>query len=683
MHRTPHWTAPLLALLLASAQAGCPDSPTPRDFGIKLDVTDAPVPDLADLGDLTAETAGDQALDTNAADLQDLAAEGSPADTSPEGGAGDTVGWDAGLSKASALYTVTKTKDSFGLHKISTDGKGKPTQVFGWHGLVDFDQLTLTNLTEYIPINTHVPRVTQAQHSAFQGVRLPNNLGTVYYYHRKLNAVSGLLQIRPSGSMKVILEVSGVYSDTLSKYIVFTDDGTRGAVIQGKNGVLLFRTDGKTFSGGKDWIDVTPASGFQLYEPMSLTMAGDWLYLTAKDTLLSDRLLRAPLDGSAQLKAVTLPASAGKVPVSISYQIAKNSKGTHLALSAGSLTTVHDVYTVDVKAGKATRVTSSPAYVSLCGNYFGHMGASLAVSPGGKTVAYVRWQNGNPELFVSRTAAGSKEIQVTDDKRFAKLITNVYNLVFASDDSVLFTAGENYYANDIYIWDHNLKQATNLTAIGSSPIPFNGKGIYYFQGGWFSPNGKWMYLLGYEKSSKHNNIYGVNLSTFKVMHITSKLIMANSADGFASCEGTGNLYFAAEADPLIHQMEVWYMDQNTGQIATKLTSMTKGYTGPWYVSNMALDKTCSRLAWAAGGSYWYNDIWTRKVSGASVYTAQKLTPNAMFIAPSVYFTPDSKTIVFGSGGSQNTTPLKAIAVWGGPLVTLDPTAGYLNIFAVQ
>ena len=158
--------------------------------------------------------------------------------------------------------------------------------------------------------------------------------------------------------------------------------------------------------------------------------------------------------------------------------------------------------------------------------------------------------------------------------------------------------------------------------------------------------------------------------------------MTNSADGFASCEGTGKLYFAAEADTLIHQNEVWFMDQNKGQTAAKQTAMTKGYTGPWYVSNMVLNKTCSRLAWAAGGSYWYNDLWTMKLTGAGAGAAKKLTPNPMFIAPSVRFTPDGLTLVFGSGGSQNTTPLKAIAVFGGPLVTLDPAAGYLNIFAV-
>ncbi len=647
------------------------------DSGVTL--SDGPI--FPDHGtDIAVDAGPDQAPVDAGGDRQDLGPDGPPDlshDISP-----DSVGWDASLTKATALYTATKQKNSFGLHRVSTDGKGKPTQVFGWHGLVDMDQLTLTNLSEYIPVNTHVPQVTQAQHTAFQGIRLPNGLGTVYYYHRKLNAVSGLLLVRPSGTMKVLLEVSGVYYDTLSKYVGFSRDGKVGAVVQGKSGVLLFRTDGKTFTGGKDWIDVTPAKGFKLFEPMSLTIAGGWLYCTAKDDQLTDRLLRAPADGTAQLKAVSLPASKGKTPKTISYQFAVSSTGNHLALSAGSLTTVQDVYVVDVKTGTAKKVTDAAAYVSTRGAYLGHMGARLAVSPGGKTVAYVRWQDGDPELFVSRTAAGSKEVQVTDKARFAKLVTNVYNLVFASDDSLLFTAGENYYANDIYVWDHNLKKTTNLTGMGSSVIPFNGKGVYYFQGGWISPNGKFLYLLGYEKTTKLSNIIGVNLSTFHVLHNTSKLIMANSADGFATCEGTGQLYFGGEADTLIHQSEVWFMDQNKGGFATKLTSMTKGYTGPWYVSNMVLNKGCTRLAWTSGGSYWLNDLWTMKVSGASVTKAKKLTPNPMFVAPSVRFTPDGLTLVFGSGGSQNTTPLKAIAVWGGPLVTLDATAGYLNIFAV-
>ena len=268
MHQTlhPRITATLV-LIVWTLLVGCSDNTRP-DLGIKLDVTDAPVGDLPS-ADVAPDTPGDLTSD-GAADLRDARAEVNPADLSVEG-TPDAVGWDASLSKATALYTVAPNKDSFGLHKISTDGKGSATQVFGWHGLVDMDELTLTHLTEYIPINSHVPQVTQAQNTAFHGVRLPSGLGTVYYYHRKLNAVSGLLQVRPSGSMKVILEVSGVYQDTLSSYIAFSRDGTRGAVVQGKNGALLFRTDGKTFTGGKDWVDLTPASGFKLFEPMSLT----------------------------------------------------------------------------------------------------------------------------------------------------------------------------------------------------------------------------------------------------------------------------------------------------------------------------------------------------------------------------------------------------------------------------
>ena len=674
MSRYRYAAASIIALGLLG---GCPDSSTPADSSVVAgDVT---YPDLA-FWDSAVDLGPDATPRDGGGDVADTGPDSALADLLPEAAAKDVQGWDASLSKATVLYTISKNKDSFGVHKISSDGNGKATQVFGWHGLVDLDDLQLTNLTELFPVNSHVPQVTASAHQDFRGIRLPNKLGTIFYYHRKLNAVSGLLLVKPGGIMKVLLEVSGIYSDTLSQQMAVSQNGERGAIIQGTSGVLLVRTDGKTFAGGKDWVDVTPASGFKMFEPRSLTIAGAWLYCTAKDDKLSDRLLRAPIDGTAKLKPIALPASKGKVPLSISYQLATSATGKYLALSAGSLSTVHDVYVVDVAAGTAKRVTDSPAQISLRGDSFGQLGARLAVSPGGKAVAYVRWQNGTAELFVSSTAAGSKELQVTDDKHFSATITNIYNLLFADDKSLLFSAGQDYYSNDIYIWDHNLKLATNLTAIGSSTIPFDGKGAYYFQGGWVSPNRKWMYMLGYENKAKITNIYGVSLTTFKVVHVTNKANVSSSSDAFVTCEGTGKLYFGAEADVLIHSGEVWSMDQNSGQVATRLTHMTKNYKGSWYISNMVLNSTCSRLAWAAGGGYWLNDLWTMALGGTG--KEKRLTPNAMFIAPSVSFTPDGTTLVFGSGGSQNATPLKAITIYGGPLKTLDHTAGYLNIFAV-
>ena len=109
--------------------------------------------------------------------------------------------------------------------------------------------------------------------------------------------------------------------------------------------------------------------------------------------------------------------------------------------------------------------------------------------------------------------------------------------------------------------------------------------------------------------------------------------------------------------------------------------MSNTPTSTWYIFNLRLSDDCSRLAYTAGGSYWLRNLWlldTAKGPG----TAQKVTAVPLYLHQSFRFTPDRSTLVYGGGGSPETSTLKAVPLPPGGPLTLDPTAGYVHIFAV-
>jgi hypothetical protein len=647
------------ALMLAG---GCPESAVPQDAGV-----DGPDRGLTLL---------DQAPGEPWPDL-------GP-DLAPDGPAPDLMqlDWgevsDAALSKATVLYTVTANTGSFGLRTVSTDGTGSAALVPDWTGYVDLDPLKLAGAPPEPDVVGDAPHVTANHHQDFQGVRLPGGLGTLYYFHQKLLGTSGLLLVQPDGGLKVLLEVTGVYVDTLASPIGLSPDGKVGAVVVGKSQVLLFRTDGTTFSNGQSWADVTGSGGQLQLKPHSLTLAQGWLYCVGATAGGEDQLVRAPLDGSTTLTQVTLPASDGSTPVSVGDRLTASPDRSFVLVAAGASSTARDLYKVASQSGAATNITGAVAHLEPRADCFGPAGCGLlAIAPAGNLVAYIANVQGNAEVFLTKTDGSKTTVQVTSDTRFQPQVNVFSNLYFADDDNLLFMAGVSLYDLDLYHWDNKTAKAANLT--GSTATPFNGLGSFYTKGAWISPNGNWLYWIEYRyHAGGFTDLRGVDLTARTVVQITQNAAVVATSDGMAACHKDGKLYFSAEASPGQHNREVWVFDQNQGTPATKLTTMSVPLA-QWYVYNLRVTSDCTKVAWTGGGNYILQHLWIMNAGGS----AKAITKVPLYYDRAVAFTPDTQTLVFGSGGSEGSATLKAVpAVPNASPTTLDTTAGYVHIFAV-
>lgn len=656
------WQRTLLGALLV-VLCGCPDSgSTAGDAGEGgITLLDQRV-DRAPAQDQTLDAPRETASDAPSPDVGDL---GVPVDALP--------------TKATVLYTVATDTDSFGLRTVSTDGTAPPTPVPGWSGFIDLDPLMLTGLDENPPVRRGVARVTAEAHADFQGVELPGDLGHLFYFHRKLAGTSGLLRVKPDGSLEVLVEVPGLYSDTLSGYLALSGDGKTGAMVHSSSKLLLLRTDGSTLPGGASYLDITGAAGPSAIKPQSVTIAGGWVHCVGPAASGNgDAVYRAPADGSGTLAAAPLPQSAGSTPTFVGEELLASADGKLLILTAGASSVARDLYALDVAAGTATNLTKEPGQVAAPGGQYGMpTGGLVAVSPGNKLVGFVRYENGVPEVYVAHLD-GSGATLVTSDTWFQASVANVLNLVFADDDRLLFMAGVTTNQLDVYQWDEAAAQATNVS--GSVTPPFSGFGVFSPRAVWTSPNGKRLFWVEYDSTTQVGDLRGLELATGTLLSMTQGAALSGAASSFAACPTSSALYFVARPSPSQNNNEVWELDQDVGTKANKLTGLGTHPLAYWYVFDLALSADCSRLAFSAGGSFNLRQIHavSPPKSGATKVT---LVPKHM--DRSIAVTPDNATVVFSSGGSEGAATLKAAAlVPSAAPVTLDPKAGVVHIFAV-
>lgn len=667
----------LVALTLVALVPGCSQQ--------------APVSDAGDGPVVILDAGADRGPGDGAADLTPDAAADLGPDALPDAFLDDlpppdAVGWDALPTKGTVLYTVTQSSSAFGLRTVGSQGSGSPTLVSGYKGPLSLETLSLAGYREAVPVSPDVPRAMSQMLSGYRGILLPNKGGELYYAHDQSSGSSSLLHVSPAGTLSRIVQAPGLYADTLSKVIALSDDGTLGALVAGGDEVWLFRTDGATFtSSGKAWADVTPTLGgstLKSVEPRSLLLAGSSLFCKGTDATGQDHLFRGPLDGSARLAALSLPQSAGKTPKVIARQFVKNAAQTHLLVTAGELTSLQDVYLVTVATGSVSKISAAPGYLGSRGDAFGALSGGIALSPKATRLAYSRYVNGSPELFVVEAKAGAKEVEVTTDARFGGGLLAIQNLHFADETNLIFTAGQSSYNLDLYHWDQASSRLTNFTRSGKSTTPpFAGDGELTPRGAWISGDGSWLYLLLYHYEDGYTDIAGVNLKTFAFSQVTRKADVETSAGSFALCPGKNTVYFVAAPNAVHQRREVWAFDQTRGGPAAPLTRLFRHFAAQIYVNDLTLDPSCSRLSWAAGGGYWVQDIWTLDLSSSGAQE-RKVTKLSRYISPSLRYTPDGTSLVYASGGSQTASLLRAVPLSGGVEKTLDPSGGEIHIFAV-
>jgi hypothetical protein len=283
------------------------------------------------------------------------------------------------------------------------------------------------------------------------------------------------------------------------------------------------------------------------------------------------------------------------------------------------------------------------------------------------------------ELVVVRVADGAAE-KLTGDSQFAPNVIVAYNLFFLDDASLLFMAGISAYDLDAYLWDSASGSTVNITGYGSHTVPFDGLGDFTPRAAWVSANGAWVYWVEHRYSAGFSDIRGLNRQTRAIAKVITDAEVPASPGTMVACGTSGDVYFAAE--PVVQQnnREIWNFDQNAGTAATKLTTMSTSPTAHWHVFHIALDQSCSRLAWSAGAHHYYRELWTLDPSAGP---ARRLTAAPRYIPSTIGFTPDVATLVFGSGGDEDALTPKAVAVGGSRPMVLDGTAaGKLAILAV-
>ncbi|MCA9670953.1 MAG: hypothetical protein KC503_35395 [Myxococcales bacterium] len=643
------------------ALCACEESGTPRD-GAGEGAADARV-------DLSADSTRDGPKDAKPDLLGDLP---------PFEASADVLTSDAALSPGTALYAVAgNNTDEIGLRTVSIDGSGVPQSVAGFSGLVDFDALDLSQLKLYLDVDP--TRANVHPDSPLAGIRLPGGLGDLFYFHRKLTGTSGLLHVASDGKLSVLLEVFGLYQDVIKSRIGLSRDGKLGLAVEAQGKLHAFRTDGSTFSNGKASLQLSLPSELTTVVDRSLTIAGSYALVVAAGDTGARKLLRGPLDGSSAMAVVSLPQSDGADPTYVSDALAVSADDGTVAFSAGKSSSAADVYVVRVASGSATNVSRLPAQIAPRGPQLGFFSALLALSPDGSRVAYVA-RGGSDELAVVDTSGSASIVNVTSDARFDAGVGSVLNLLWVSNDDLLFMAGVTSTQLDLYRFDAKAAQVQSVTKRGGSSAPFNGFGELSARGIWRSPNGKWLYLIGYETIAAESLFYGVELATFTAKLVQQVGGVDTSSGSFRPCPSDSTMYYVGIPDANLDQEEVYRFDQDTASTPTRLTAFSSPTRGRWRSEDLTLDASCSTLIFSGGGNLNLRTFFRLAVAPAG--PAQQLTAVPRYFDDVMAFSPDGASAVFASGGASDTSTLRAIPLAGGPPTVLDPVAGFVRILRV-
>lgn len=633
--------------------------------------TSSPTRDsAAEIGprDATSEAPGDAALD--GADARtDLAPDFPQASEALT----DFPATDALLSSARVLYISTKDVHAFGLREVPADGSKAPKAVAGFSGLIDFGSLLLSGLGEQIAIDSGRPRVEELVD--FSRVVLPGTAGSLYYFHRTLTASSGILQIESvSGTLRILHEVPGLYSDVLGPHLAIDAAVKRAAVVAPGARVAVMRLDGMSFPSGKAAHVFDPPADVTQLESGSLTLAGGAVYVVGRRQNGTLVLLRGELTAPT-LTAV--PLGGTTEPSYLAPDITLSADGSTLLLRAGPDFSKLDIYRVVPSSGQVLRVTQVETAIAARGERFGGAEARLAISPQGSRVAYAV-RDGSEKLYLQSTDGAGQPVELTAEPTFAAGgISALYNVVFIDEDRLLLMGGVGSFQLDLYHYDASSGLLTNLTGVGSTTKPFDGMGGFSPRAAWIDRVGGWFYAVLYDTVTTEQNLYALPLkpSTGTLRKLTSGRRLGSQPGDFAHCASSKMLYFAARPDPSKYAHELWQVDLLSGLPAQPLTGVAGG--GPWIFGDLHLASDCSRLVAAGGPYYGQTRLWS--LSTAAPTSVWPITTIPQVLTSTVAITPDGSTVVYGSGGSAEAMTVKTVLSSGSVATTLDPTGGKIFV----
>ncbi len=617
------------------------------------------------------------------------------------------------IPNETVLYVTGSAGGKLTAYTIKTDGTVKKA-VSGLPASFSFLPMRDdSSPREYANVSRHRPMVMAQVDSTWRYLRLPNKLGQIY--HLVTPTERGFLQVKPDGKVKVLDTIKGSSptNQTYHSTVGARPDGTMFAAAYASTskaaaGIRLIRTDGKTFSGnGKAVCDISPLVGTggpgkaQMQFPFhdSYRYSAGHIYFVA--LYLSGtgyfRLYRAPLDCTAKATPVALPKVGGSPPsYYISGQLIMSEDRARLAVVAGHYGSAADIILVDTASGKATNLSESADEYEDPGYYVMHPGKGsqmLAISPKSTHAAWVKASFSSRELYVRRADRSKAAVHVTGKANFAAAVSEVRGLQWANDDALLFMAGTSWSYLDMYLYRPSTGAVTAITTFGGKTRPFSGftsaaAGYRRPQGGWFSPNGKYIYFVDqahHPAFPPRHDIKAMERATAKLIPITKDMNVYPGAGNIEASEGGGLVFFhgfgfAGNAG----YQDLYYFDQDKAAPAVKMTSFKAG--GHYMrISDIFPSPGGKMVAFSAGPDDG-RSVYVGEVKPSPVvhkvdsYTAGGAAKQ--YIGDQKLLTTDGKALVYAAGGGAYKLTLRVRSIHGGKARVLDGTPGYTHVMAV-
>ena len=539
---------------------------------------------------------------------------------------------------------------------------------------------------EYYPFTRHGPQ--QLSNLPYYPIALGGNKGRIRYFREQSPSgyQVGVLLSRGNGQSEVLYKTPGSSTSSLYYYFAVSDDGNFVASHRPKKGLVLMRTDSKKYTSGLPYIELDlPVPPYYIY-PSSVTVTNkSVLMITRASSSYSSQhtLWIAPVDGSKPLAPVKLPLVGGQPPKWIDDEIAFSADGTIAVVTAGAYTsssysTKEDVIAVNA-AGKAVNVSKDPNRYMERYSTWGYYSypANLAVSPKGGRVAYAEYLSSSSyDIYVSNTTGTNKK-HVTSPANVSSSTKRIHNLRWVDEDNLIFTAyGSSSSYNDIYRWHAPSSTLSNVTGKSSKTKPFSFCcGYHRIYGMWMSPNGKYLYYISYTQGSPiyPRDIKGVDLTTWKLVDVTSGLDAYASSDAYAACPGGSMMFFSARPKGVTtSRYQVMAFDMNKPAPAVQLTNM-KPPAGYNYTYNYDLKASpdCKYVAFRAGYSSRL-DLYTARVQQpmlVSNLSNKGFKGASNYIYDDVGFSQDSQQVVYFDGYPSNKFSMRMASIAMGPCCT--------------
>jgi hypothetical protein len=338
---------------------------------------------------------------------------------------------------------VGASATSLGFFVVSEDGSAVPFPSAGGAGfsILPIDLAGRLELRRFDPGRPR--RVLTGD--GLSRIVLPGGTSVFHYRH---GPSFGFLAVGADGVPRILLDLPPVSGDSgpnpFLPFAAASSDGQLLAVAtrpQAGGDVWLLSVDGSPLADGSTALNLGGPGALEV-DPGSLAFAEGTLFFTVGQVAV----YRAATGGTAPALPLALPPSGCCVPDDVLPEIAVSEDGGTVAFVAGDEEEGEgelemDVYLLSPPAGVPVNLTQDPGKYAGAGYAPGSaVGPTLALSPDGSTVAYVRRISGEEELYVC-PGAGGPPVHLTDDSIFEPYIDNVVVITIGYAGEIEFAAG--------------------------------------------------------------------------------------------------------------------------------------------------------------------------------------------------------------------------------------------------